>query len=252
MNRVLPPLAENLPAPRAAQRGVWHHILLHGIALLLAAIAFVAYEHFKLAGQSMPALASLIIAAVLALAPLRALIGALFAIEGKPLHGLHALGGLGFVGLAAGGVISGRPLLDHAAMAPFAIMGAAQAIMHQNHPRNAKQAAALQQFARSLPEVATFTRGDLTSPANAARAVHVLNDLISKAEVLGETELEADPQFQSAWARATAHTGLALGLDSIDQAIDRLAANPAAANAVPDLRRRMTKARKLEAEARQR
>jgi hypothetical protein len=78
-----------------------------------------------------------------------------------------------------------------------------------------------------------------------ARAVHVLNDLISKAEVLGETELEADPNFQNAWARATTRTGLTLGLDAIDQAINRLAANPAAAAAVPDLRRRLAKARGL-------
>jgi hypothetical protein len=252
MNRVLSPLIETAPAPLPAQRRVLHRVLLHGLALVLAAIAFVAYEHFKLTGQSTAALVSLIASGVLALAPLRVLLGGVFAIEGKALHVLHGLGGLAFVGLAAGGAISGRPLLDHAAMAPFAIMGAAQAIMHQNHPRNAKQAAALQQFASSLPEVAVFAKRDLTSPANAARAVHVLNDLISKAEVLGETELEADPQFQSAWARATMHTGLALGLDSIDQGINRLAANPATAAAVPDLRQRLDRARKLAAEARQR
>jgi len=71
-------------------------------------------------------------AGVLALAPLRGVLGELFAIEGKVLHALHGIGGLAFVGLAAGGVISGQPLLTHAAMAPFAIMGAAQAVMHQN------------------------------------------------------------------------------------------------------------------------
>jgi hypothetical protein len=131
-------------------------------------------------------------------------------------------------------------------MAPFAIMGAAQAIMHQNHPRNAQQAEALRRFATSLPEVAEFTRsGNLTSPENVTRAVRVLNDLISKAEALGETELQADPNFQSAWAQATTRTGLTLGLDSIDQAINRLAANPAAAPAVPELRRRLAQARSL-------
>jgi hypothetical protein len=223
---------------------VFHRIILHCLLLLIAAAAFVAYQHFKLNGQSTQALLSLVAAGLLALAPLRALIGELFAIEGKLLHALHGIGGLIFVGLAAGGVISGQPLLNRAAMAPFAIMGAAQPVMHQNHPRNAKQAEALRRFATSLPEVAEFTSsGDLTSPANVVRAVHVLNDLISKAEVLGETELEADPNFQNAWARATTRTGLTLGLDAIDQAINRLAANPAAAAAVPDLRRRLAKAR---------
>jgi hypothetical protein len=250
MNRVLPTLPETSPVQASASRGLLRRILLHCVLLVLAAVAFVAYQHFKLAGQSTAALVSLVAAAILALAPLRALIGELFAIEGKALHALHGIGGLAFVGLAAGGVISGQPLLSHAAMAPFALMGAAQAIMHQDHPRNAKQAEALRRFASSLPEVAEFTHsGNLTSPENAARAVHVLNDLISKAEALGETELEADPKFQSAWARATTRTGLTLGLDTIDQAVNRLAANPAAAGAVPDLRRRLAKARQLAEQA---
>jgi len=206
----------------------------------------VAYQHFKLNGQSTLALVSLVAAGVFALAPLRALIGECFALEGKLLHVLHGVGGLAFIGLAAGGVISGQPLLNRAALAPFAIMGAAQAMMNQNHPRNAKQAEALRRFATSLPEVAEFTSsGILTSPENVARAVHVLNDLISKAEALGETEPEADPNFQSAWARATTRTGLTLGLDTIDQAINRLASNPTAAAAVPDLRRRLAHARNL-------
>jgi len=246
MNRVLPPLAETTPVQQSASRGVLHRIFLHCLLLLLAVVSFVAYEHFKLNGQSTAALASLVAAGILVLAPVRALLGELFTIEGKALHALHGLGGLAFVGLAAGGVISGQPLLDRAAMAPFAIMGAAQAIMHQNHPRSAKQAEAMRRFATSLPEVAEFTRsGNLTSPENIARAVHVLNDLISKAQALGETELQADPNFQSAWAQATTRTGLTLGLDAIDQAINRLAANPAAAPAVPELRRQLAQARTL-------
>jgi hypothetical protein len=250
MNRVLPALPETSPLQTPAPRRLLHRVLLHAGLLALAAAAFVAYEHFKLTGQSTAALVSLVAAAILALAPVRAVIGELFAIEGKALHALHGIGGLAFVGLAAGGAISGQPLLSHAAMAPFALMGAAQAIMHQDHPRNAKQAEALRRFATSLPEVAEFARsGDLTSPENVARAVHVLNDLISKAEALGQTELEADPNFQSAWARATTRTGLTLGLDTIDQAVNRLAADPAAAAAVPDLRRRLAKARHLAEQA---
>ena len=207
----------------------------------------MAWQHFKLHGQSTAALVSLIAAGLLAFSPLRALIGEFFSIEGKVLHALHGLGGLAVMGLIGGGVVEGNSLMSHAAMAPFALMGAAQAIMHQNHPRNAQQAAALQRFASSLPEVAEFTRGDLTSPANAARAVAVMQDLISKAEVLGETELKADPNFQSALARTTTRTGLTLGLDSIDQGINKLAANPAAAPAVTDLRQRLAKARSIAA-----
>ena len=248
MNRVLPPLAEPAPVQVPAPRRPFRRVLLHCLLLLLAAAAFVAYQHFRLNGQSTQALVSLVAAGLLAVAPARALIGELFAIEGKVLHALHGIGGLAFVGLAAGGVISGQPLLNRAAMAPFALMGAAQAVMHQNHPRNAKQAEALRRFATSLPEVAEFTSSaNLTSPENVTRAVRVLNDLISKAEALGETELEADPAFQSAWAQATTRTGLTLGLDTVDQAINRLAANPAAAPAVPELRRRLAKARSLAA-----
>jgi hypothetical protein len=246
MNRTLPPLNEALPVQEPASSRVFRRIVLHCLLLVLAAVAFIGYEHFKLNGQSTPALASLVAAGVLALAPIRALLGEFFAIEGKVLHALHGIGGLAFVGLAAGGVISGQPLLSHAAMAPFAIMGAAQALMHPTHPRNAKQAEAMRRFATSLPEVAEFTRtGDLTSPQNVARAARVLNDLISKAEALGETELAADPNFQSALARATTRTGLTLGLDVVDQGINRLAANAAAAAAVPELRQRLAKARAI-------
>ena len=73
----------------------------------------------------------------------------------------------------------------------------------------------------------------------------VLQDLIGKAQALGETELQADPNFQNALARATTRTGLTLGLDGIDQAVNRLAANPATAAAVPDLRRRLAQARSV-------
>jgi hypothetical protein len=245
MNRASVLTPEVGVAQPPARTNILGRILLHGLSLAAAAGAFVAHQHFRLHGQSTPALISLVIAAVLAFAPIRALVGEFFAIERRVLHAFHGLGALALVGLSAGGAFSGGSLLNHAALAPFALMGAAQAVMHQDHPRNAQQAAALQRFASSLPEVAQFTQGSLTSPANAARAVTVLQDLISKAEALGETELQADPNFQSALARATTRTGLTLGLDSIDQAINRLAANPATASAVPELRRRLAQARQL-------
>jgi len=205
----------------------------------------VAHEHFALHGQSMPSLASLLAAVGFALAPVRALARELLAIEGKVLHLLHGIGGLALLGLTLGGVISGGPVLTHAAMAPFAIMGAAQALMHQDHPRSREQAEALRRFATSLPEVQQLTSSsDLTSPANVQRAIAVLTDLVAKAQLLGETELRADPGFQSALRRTTTRFGLSLGLDSIDRAIRKLSANPAAPPALADLQKRLASARK--------
>ncbi len=97
---------------------------------------------------------SLASAAVFGFAPLRDVLRLVFRVEGKALHLAHGLGSLALIGLPVSGVVTGRPVLTHAWMAPFAMMGAAQAVMHQNNPRNAKQAAALKQFAVSLPEVA--------------------------------------------------------------------------------------------------
>ena len=245
MNPAQQPATENPTAPKSALRSVIGRILLHGGFLLFAVVAFGAYEHFKLNGESTPSLVSLAAAAGFALAPLRALLHELFVIEGKVMHLLHGVGGLALGGLALGGVISGGPLLSHAALAPFAIMGAAQAIMHQDHPRNPKQAEALRRFAMSLPEVEQFTKsGDLTSPENVRRAVAVLTDLVEKAQLLGETELQSDPGFQSALQRVTTRFGLSLGLDAVDRTLGQLSANPAAAKAIPELRKRLAAARK--------
>jgi hypothetical protein len=240
---------EKLSARQASRlsptRSILGRVLLYCGFLVCAAVAWVAHEHFKLHAQSTPALVSLLAAGGFALAPIRLLLGELLAVEGMVMHLVHGVGALAFGGLALGGVISGAPLMRHAALAPFAMMGAAQAIMHQDHPRNPQQAAALQRFASSLPEIAQFTKsGDLTSPANITRAVTVLTDLIGKAQALGETELQSDPGFQSALSRATTHAGLTLSLDAIDHAIQNLAANPAAASAVPGLRRKLAEARK--------
>ena len=232
-------------APRRPALGTVARFLLHGVSLLVGVAAFVAHEHYALQGDATASMATLVAAAGFGLLPLRALLHAVFAIEGKILHVAHGLGSLSFVALTLGGAVSGKTLMPQAAMAPFAIMGAAQAIMHQGHPRNAEQASALQRFATSLPELEAFTKGgDLSSPANARRAVVVLTDLVTKAQALGETELRADPEFQSALRAAPTRIGLSLGLDAIDRAIGTLAANPATANAVPDLRRRLAAARK--------
>jgi hypothetical protein len=106
-------------------------------------------------------------------------------------------------------------------MAPFAIMGAAQAIMHQDHPRNTEQAEALRRFATSLPEVAAFADSKvLRSPANAQRAVAALSDILAKAQALGETELESDPGFQQALQRSSTRFGVSLALDAVESALN--------------------------------
>lgn len=230
---------------RYSVRAIVGKIFLHAGFLLVAVVAFGAYEHFNLAGQTTPSWISLVIAAGFGLAPIRAVLRELFLIESKILHLVHGLGGLVLGGLAIGGVVSGGPILSHAALAPFAIMGAAQAMMHQEHPRNAEQATALRRFVASLPEVAQFTKsGDLSSPANVRRAITVLTDIVAKAQALGETELKSDPGFQSALKRVTTHFGLSLGLDVVQEQIKRLAKNPAAANSLPELRKQLALARK--------
>jgi hypothetical protein len=238
------PLAQGAAA-RLRPHAILGRILLHACNLLIAGGALAAYEHFSVTGASGPALASLLTAGGFALAPIRALLHSLFALERGVLHIVHVAGGLGVVGLAAGGAISGQPVLSHAALAPFAMMGAAQALMHSNHPRNARQAEALRGFVASLPQVERFSHpADLSSPANAARAASALSDIIGKARVLGETELDSDPGFQSALRRATARTGLTLGLDAVDRAIGSLAARPGAAPQVAALRRQLAAARR--------
>ena len=58
------------------------------------------------------------------------------------------------------------------------------------------------------------------------------------------TELESDPGFQSALGRVSTRFGANLGLDAVDLALGKLAANPAAASAVPGLREQVPTARR--------
>jgi hypothetical protein len=240
---------ENISVHRWTVRSVVGRILLHCGFLLIAIVALGAHEHFKLHEESTQSLVSLLLAAGFGFAPVRALVRELFVIEGKLLHLVHGVGGLVLGGLVLGGVVSGGPLLTRAALAPFAIMGAVQAVMHQDRPRNPQQAEALRRFVTSLPEVEQFTKsGNITSPENVRRAVAVITDLVTKAQVLGETELRSDPSFQGELRRVTTRFGLSLGLDAIDRAIRELSANPAAASAVPELRNRLAKVRKAVAD----
>lgn len=247
--RQIPDLSNNrLEPPRRSFASIAGRIVLHVVYLVIALAAFLAYQHYSTLGAKTESTVSLVVAGFFALAPVRAVLHAFFAVERRVLHAVHGLGGLAVVGLGLSGAVQGRPMLTHAALAPFAMMGAAQALMHSTQPRNAAQSAALQRFVTSLPEIEQFTKGDLMSPANAQRAIAVLTDLVGKAQALGETELAADPNFQSALSRVTTHVGLSFGLDALEQAIDTLAKNPAAASAIPDLKRRLAQARKAAGE----
>ena len=238
------PDQETPSPPRRSPIRIAGRILLHAGFLLIAIGCLAAYEHLSVEGYRTASFVSLGAAAVFGFAPIRDVLHIFFKVEGTTLHLVHALGGLTLIGLPLAGVVSGGPVLTHAAMAPFAIMGAAQAMMHQNHPRNAKQAEALRRFALSLPEVAQFTSSkNLASPRNAMRAVAVLQDILTKAQALGETELEADPGFQSALRQVSTRVGANLGLDAVDLSLKQLAANPATAGAVPKLRRELALAR---------
>jgi hypothetical protein len=229
------------PHPVAAIAG---KVLVNVVFLLLAIAAIGAYEHFKLHGQSTPSLVSLLAAGGFGLMPVRAILDELLAIESRVMHLLHGLGGLAVVGLVAGGSISGGSVLTHGALAPFAIMGAAQALMHAERPRTPEQAQALREFVASLPQVEQFaSASSLSSPANVQHAMAVLGGLVAKAQLLGETELRSDPGFRAALSQATTRFGLSLGLDAIDHALGRLATNPAAAAALPGLRRQLAAAR---------
>jgi hypothetical protein len=243
-NPGMPTVPRSSARPSAGGSSILVRFVHFVLCVTGAAVLFVGYQHFKLSGQAALSTASLIAAALLALVPVRAVLREMWAIEGKALHLVHGLGGLALIALPVSGLVSGTPMLTHAALAPFALMGAAQAVMHQNNPRNAQQAEALRRFATSLPEVAQFTKsGDLSSPANISRAVAVLTDLLGKAQALGETELQADPGFQAALKNATARVGLTLGLDSIDRAVNVLGASQADPASVRALRVKLAQVR---------
>ncbi|HEY8105656.1 MAG TPA: hypothetical protein VIE46_06085 [Gemmatimonadales bacterium] len=77
----------------------------------------------------------------------------------------------------------------------------------------------------------------------------VLSDIIAKAQALGETELASDPNFQSALSQVSTRFGTNLGLDAVDLALAKLAANPVTAGAVPQLRTQLATARRTIASA---
>ena len=233
-----------VPQP-TRRRPLAGHLLHWVLSLVGAAALFVAYQHLQINGAALSAYGCLAGAALLALSPLKALLHGVFTVERGVMHLMHVVAGLGLVALPLSGLVSGTPVLTHAALAPFAMMGAAQALMHSNEPRNTAESRAMRSFVSSLPEVAQFSSGrDFTSPAAVKRAVSVLGDLISKAQTLGESELEADPGFRSALKQVGVRTGLSLSLDAISHSIDVMGRSPAAAAAAPALRARLAQVRR--------
>ena len=224
--------------------GFFGRILLHLVFLVVALACFALYEHFKVAGRSDLSLGYLVAAALFAFMPLRDLLHVVFGIGGAALHLVHAVGSLILLAVPLSGFVSGTPLLTRAATAPFAVMGAAQALMHGSHPRNTRQAQAMHSFAASLPELRVVADGkQLATPAGARRAAQVLSDIITKAQALGETELQSDPRYRSALSQASAGFGAKLGLDAVELVLSKLAANPATAPYVPKLRQQLESAR---------
>jgi len=241
-----PPPAVQRPVRRALLRAGWHLL-----ALVLALAALAAYLHFKVEGPRTAALFSLVAAGVLGFVPLRDLLRLVLRVEGPVLHVVHVLGALALAVLPLSGAVSGLPVLTHSAMAPFAIMGAAQALMHQDRPRNAQQAEALRQFVASFPELAAIgSPAAFRSPAAAQRAVTALTDILAKAQVLGQTELDADPGFQAALRRTSTRVGLSLALDAVESSLDKMPATSASASAIHALRTQLASARAVLAQAR--
>ncbi len=230
--------------PRPAWQSAALRLLLHAVFLVIAVGCFFAYLHLRVGDNPKLAMASLIGAGVFGFAPLRDILRLVFRIEGTALHLAHIVGGLGLIALPVAGVA-------RTSMGPFAMMGAAQALMHSQHPRNAQQAAALQHFVAALPQVASFASAkSLSSPADAQRAMHALTDIVSRAQALGQTELNADPQFRSAFSQVSARFGTGLGLDAVDMVLNRVAAmNPQQASQVTALREQMARARQTLAAA---
>ena len=230
------PLPPEEPRLKARALRFCLQLLLHVLAVCAAAGAFVAYEHFRLQeGSGSLAHGFLAAAALLGLAPLRALLHSVNVVRGKALHLAHGLGGLAVFGLAGAGVISGTPLADRAAMAPFALMAAPQAFLHPHRASGPEETAAARQFVQSLPEVGAFAApGALATPDGIARATRILTSLVAKAEVLGRAEMKDDPEFKKAAAqlgdagfmeqvRQTAwRGGLSLGLDSLRRAMTQV------------------------------
>lgn len=236
------------PAP-SPHRAFVRRLAWHLLALILALLSLAAYLHFRAEGPALAAIVALIAGALFGFVPFRDLLRLFFRVEGPLLHLVHMLGAIALALVPLSGAVSGVPLLAHSAMAPFAIMGAAQALMHQDHPRNPQQLAAMHRFAESLPELAAFgSPHSLRSPADVQRAVTNLSDVLAKAQVLGQTELDADPGFQAALRRSSTRLGIGLALDAIQVSLASLPSGLARTAPVQTLQTQLAQTRALMAQ----
>lgn len=224
--------ADDGPSAGSSTTRRFTKLLLRLLALGISVGFYLANRHYRLTGESEPAMWALGGAIVFGYA-------ALHGVFGRLRHlGLSAAALLGALGYWKGG-----PTVGQGAQSAFAVMAAMQTLTHQDHPRSAQQAAALRDFAQSLPAVAQFAGGDLTSPENAARAMRVIGNILSKAERLGATELAADPKYRNAVHRLTMRAGLTIGLDSVDEVLQRCLGNPTIGPQAAELQARVRKLR---------
>ncbi len=217
--------------------------LLHCGSLVIAVGCLAAYEHYRAEGDAAASLVSLVAAAGFGFAPVRHLFGAAFGIGLTGRRLVHGAGALALFALPLSGAVAGAPVLTHAALAPFALMGAVQALVHRDSP-DPQQAVALRTFEASLPEVAQLAgRASLASPAGAQRAVAALSDILAKAQALGRSELRTDPGSRSALDRACTRFGADLGMDAVQLVLARMASRAGSAGAVATLRQELHQAR---------
>ncbi len=236
------PVYQDLSPPQRS-RSLWLSVLIHAASFIAGLCCLAAWRVLRLDGNSAASMGALVAAGLLLLSSLHLVLDAVFALERRLRHAVHLVAGLGFAGLAAGGHLNHLPVLNDAALAPFAMFGAVQALMHSGQPRNPEQAAALQHFLSGVREIEglDFSGRSLEGTQHTAA---VLKDLVTRAQVLGPTELRSDPGFQSALRQVTARSGLSLGMDNLGGAIDRLASQPGGERAAHELRRELAAARR--------
>ena len=110
--RPIPQFPEaRLDPPKRSLASIAGRFLLHALFLVIALGAFLAYQHYSTLGAKTESTVSLLIAGGFALAPVRAVLHAFFAVERRVLHLVHGLGGLAVVGLTLSGAVQGLSLI---------------------------------------------------------------------------------------------------------------------------------------------
>jgi hypothetical protein len=224
-------------------RSLWLSALIHAASFVAGLCCLAAWRVLRLDGYSTASMGALVAAGLLLFSSLHLVLDAVFAIGRRLRHAAHIVASLGFAGLAVGGHLNHLPVLNEAALAPFAMFGAVQALTHSGQPRNQEQAAALQHFLSGMREIEglDFSGRSLEGTQHTAA---VLKDLIARARLLGTTELRSDPGIQSALRQVAARSGLSLGMDNLEGAIDKLASQPGGERAAHELHRELTAARR--------